>query len=126
MRIELFLTNYCRDVNEIISWVDSRCSDKLKTSGFIRALTTVILESCIEGYGKQFDTQLRANPLYLTSGGPNSECKINDSKLKERNRILKKYVGDDVKLQGEALVAVQFLIHRYSFAHHFTYTYRTF
>ena len=49
----------------------------------------------------------------LLVGGPNSECKINDSKLKERNRIIKKYVGDEVKLQGEALVAVQFLIHRY-------------
>jgi len=87
--------NLDKNVDEIITWIDNGCADKLKTPGFIRALTTIVIECCIDGLG-----------------GPSNDCKIDDSKLKKRSRILKKYVGDDLKLQGEALLAVQILVHR--------------
>ena len=48
----------------------------------------------------------------LVSGGPTSQCKLNSGLLKERGQILKRYMDGKVKLEGQALVAMQYLMHK--------------
>jgi len=81
--------------NDLIEWIDTHCSDRLEQSTFIRDLTTAVLESCIDDIG-----------------GPTSQCKLNSGLLKERGPILKRYIDGKVQLEGQALVAMQYLMHK--------------
>jgi len=81
--------------NALIDWIDTNCSDKLEDPTFIRDLTTAVVESCIDGIG-----------------GPTSQCKLNEGLLKMRHPILRKYLDGKAPLEGQALVALQYLMHK--------------
>jgi len=85
-----------RDSNEpVICWIDKNCADRLTSPAFIHLLTTSVVESCIDGVG-----------------GPTSQCQLGSEQLKKRNPLLRKYIENNSVLEGEALLALQYLMHR--------------
>jgi len=85
-----------RDSNEpVICWIDKNCADRLTSPAFIHLLTTSVVESCIDGVG-----------------GPTSQCQLGSEQLKKRNPMLRKYIENNSVLEGEALLALQYLMHR--------------
>jgi len=85
-----------RKSNEtLFDWIENHCSAKKSTPSFIRVLTTVVIESVIDGVG-----------------GPTNECKLNDEQLKLRNPVLKKFLDGNPKLEMQALLAMQYLMHK--------------
>lgn len=93
--LSLLLKNN-RDSNEpVMSWIDKNCADRLNSPAFIHLLTTSVVESCIDGVG-----------------GPTSQCQLGSEQLKKRNPMLRKYIENNSVLEGEALLALQYLMHR--------------
>merc|ERR1719282_1785407 len=84
-----------RDNDAVFEWIDSHCSDKLSSPIFIRILTTTVVESCIDGIG-----------------GPTNLLQLNTDQLKIRNLLLKKYLDAKCSLECQALLALQYLMHR--------------
>jgi len=85
-----------RKSNEtLFDWIEKHCSAKLTTPSFIRVLTTVVIESVIDGIG-----------------GPTTQCKLNEDQLRLRNPVLKKFLDGNSKLEMQALLALQYLMHR--------------
>merc|ERR1719270_836146 len=79
----------------LFDWVEKHCSSKLSSPSFIRVLTTVVIESVIDGLG-----------------GPTNDCKLNEEQLKLRNPVLKKFLDGNPKLEMQALLAMQYLMHK--------------
>jgi len=80
----------------VFDWVDTHCKARLGSVGFVRLLTTVLMESVIDGVG-----------------GPTNQCKLNEGALQLREPVLKKYLdGGTTELEKQALVALQYLMHR--------------
>ena len=80
----------------MFDWVDTHCKARLGSVGFVRLLTTVLMESVIDGVG-----------------GPTNQCKLNEAALQLREPVLKKYLdGGTTELEKQALVALQYLMHR--------------
>jgi len=93
--LSLLLKNH-RDSNEpVMSWIDKNCADRLTSPAFIHTLTTTVVESCIDGVG-----------------GPTSQCQLETDQLKKRNPLLRKYIENNSDSEGEALLALQYLMHR--------------
>ena len=88
---------WCRTSNDaVFDWVDTHCKARLGSVGFVRLLTTVLMESVIDGVG-----------------GPTNQCKLNEAALQLREPVLKKYLdGGTTELEKQALVALQYLMHR--------------
>jgi len=85
-----------RKSNEtLFDWIEKHCKARLSTPSFIRVLTTVVIESVIDGIG-----------------GPTYQCKLNEEQLRMRNPVLKKYLDGKPKLEMQALLALQYLMHR--------------
>lgn len=85
-----------RKSNEtLFDWIEKHCSARLTTPSFIRVLTTVVIESVIDGIG-----------------GPTNQCKLNEEQLRMRNPVLKKFLDGNPKLEMQALLALQYLMHR--------------
>jgi len=85
-----------RKSNEtLFDWIEKHCSARLSTPSFIRVLTTVVIESVIDGIG-----------------GPTNQCKLNEEQLRMRNPVLKKFLDGNPKLEMQALLALQYLMHR--------------
>lgn len=95
MEIRRILDSNKNSNDSLFDWIDTHCSDKLEEATFIRDLTTAVVESCIDGIG-----------------GPFSQCKLNEGLLKTRDPILRKYLDGKVPLEGQALVALQYLMHK--------------
>ena len=113
-----------RDNAAIISWIRSNYDEKLTSSpSFIRTLTTVVTESCINGIGKFIARsrailcnkkyQLFSNFIFLV-GGPHSQIFLDEESFKNRSQILKTYLKDDSDLEFQSLLALQYLIHRWA------------
>ena len=96
----------------MIDWIDTNCSDKLEDPTFIRDLTTAVVESCIDGIGKFVTVSNCSTLIVFHSGGPTSQCKLNEGLLKMRHPILRKYLDGKAPLEGQALVALQYLMHK--------------
>jgi len=80
----------------VIDWINGNCTDRItKSPAFIRSLTTVVVESCVNGIG-----------------GPQNQCNLDENKFKERSKILKRYLDCDGTLEVQALLALQYLMHR--------------
>lgn len=79
----------------LFDWIDKHCAVRIGTVSFIRVLTTVVMESVIDGIG-----------------GPTNQCKLNEDQLRLRNPVLKKYLDGNPKLEQQALLALQYLMHR--------------
>ena len=93
---ETYLNNFYRKSNEtLFDWIEKHCKARLSTPSFIRVLTTVVIESVIDGIG-----------------GPTYQCKLNEEQLRMRNPVLKKYLDGKPKLEMQALLALQYLMHR--------------
>ena len=45
-------------------------------------------------------------------GGPTNDCKLNEEQLKLRNPVLKKFLDGNPKLEMQALLAMQYLMHK--------------
>ena len=48
----------------------------------------------------------------MISGGPTSQCQLGSEQLRKRNPMLRKYIENNGVLEGEALLALQYLMHR--------------
>jgi len=82
--------------DSVIDWINGHCSDRMTSSPeFIRNLTTVLVESCVSGIG-----------------GPQNQCNLDENKFKERSKILKRYLDGVGALEVQALLALQYLMHR--------------
>jgi len=82
--------------DQLFDWIDLHCTARLGTASFIRVLTTAVIESVIDGIG-----------------GPTNQCRLNEDQLRLRNPVLKKYLdGGNSKLEVQALLALQYLMHR--------------
>jgi len=92
---EISLLLKSKNNDAVFEWIDSHCSDKLSSPVFIRILTTTVVESCIDG-----------------TGGPANHLQLNPDQLKIRNLILKKYLDGNSSLECQALLALQYLMHR--------------
>jgi len=79
----------------LFDWIEKHCSAKLSSLSFIRVLTTKVIESVIDGLG-----------------GPTNDCKLNEEQLKLRNPVLKKFLDGNPKLEMQALLAMQYLMHK--------------
>ena len=80
----------------IMDWIDKHCASRLNSPRFIRVLATVLMESVIDGIG-----------------GPSSMCKLNEDQLRLIiNPVIKKYLDTNPKLELQALIALQYLMHR--------------
>jgi len=79
----------------LFDWIEKHCSAKLSSLPFIRVLTTKVIESVIDGLG-----------------GPTNDCKLNEEQLKLRNPVLKKFLDGNPKLEMQALLAMQYLMHK--------------
>jgi len=80
----------------IMDWIDKHCASRLTSPRFIRVLATVLMESVIDGIG-----------------GPSSMCKLNEDQLRLIiNPVIKKYLDTNPKLELQALIALQYLMHR--------------
>ena len=87
---------FCRKSNDtLFDWIEKHCSAKLSSLPFIRVLTTKVIESVIDGLG-----------------GPTNDCKLNEEQLKLRNPVLKKFLDGNPKLEMQALLAMQYLMHK--------------
>jgi len=75
----------------LFDWIENHCSSKLNTSTFIRALTTVIIESIIEG---------------------SNTYNLNEDQLRLRSSVLIKFLNGNQKMEMHALFALQHLVHR--------------
>lgn len=76
---------------DVFEWIDKNVSPaNTKESSFIRALVTVVCEDTMD----------------KEEGG---QCKCNVSHLKERKRLLQKYIDDNTSRELQALYAVQAL-----------------
>ena len=79
-----------------MDWIDKHCASRLNSPRFIRVLATVLMESVIDGIG-----------------GPSSMCKLNEDQLRLIiNPVIKKYLDTNPKLELQALIALQYLMHR--------------
>ncbi|XP_076358075.1 eukaryotic translation initiation factor 4 gamma 3-like isoform X2 [Tachypleus tridentatus] len=78
---------------EIFDWIEIHVEkERCKSSQFIRALTTALVESAIEGEG--------------------NNCRFNSSAVSDRLSILKKYLDNKENLELEALYGLQALVNR--------------
>ena len=50
--------------------------------------------------------------VLLFEGGPQNQCNLDENKFKERSKILKRYLDCDGTLEVQALLALQYLMHR--------------
>ena len=95
----------------MIEWIDAHCSERFEEPAFIRELTTAVVESCIDDIGQSVLSHNIVAKSFI-SGGPTSQCKLNEGLLKARGPILKRYMDAKVQLEGQALVAMQYLMHK--------------
>lgn len=79
----------------LFDWIEKHCSARLSTPSFIRVLTTVVMESVIDGIG-----------------GPTNVCKLNEEQIRLRNPVLLRYLNNNQKLEMQALLSLQYLMHR--------------
>jgi len=83
-----------KDNEAVCSWIAGHCEDKVGSPTFIRLVTTVVVESCIDGIG-----------------GPTANCQLKQEQLIERRSILKKYILNEQDAL-QALLAIQNMVHR--------------
>lgn len=83
-----------RDSNDKVSqWLEMHLNERLKSPLTLRGVFGVIAESCIDG---------------IEAG----HCTLNVHQLKLRSSILKKYIDGKLDMELQALLALQFLMHR--------------
>ena len=55
---------------------------------------------------------LKSRTNWWLLGGPTSQCQLETDQLKKRNPLLRKYIENNSDSEGEALLALQYLMHR--------------
>ncbi|XP_022249627.1 eukaryotic translation initiation factor 4 gamma 3-like isoform X2 [Limulus polyphemus] len=92
-KLDFLLQKQKASNEEILDWIEVHVGEeRCKNSQFIRALTTAVVESAIEGEG--------------------NNCRFNNSAVSDRLSIFKKYLDNKEDLELQALYGLQALVNR--------------